>query len=284
MKKIISIFLFFLPIAVASEEITIPLPGGESMEFVWIEPGTFTMGTSEEWKEKWDEFNSSLHHELSFRAIPYSREFPKHSVTISKGFYMGKYEVNRGQWFAVMEPNREDRRSQSPIGRITVFEAMEYLETLSQQSGLTFRLPTEAEWEYAARAGSSSLWWFGDEWEDAEHGPNPWGLNNMVGGQCEYTSDALRFYSNEPQADPISPYRPKPGGMVVLRGGDGGGYQSLVEWPTHPWYTRSAYRMNVNTSLTMRSFGFRVVLEEEGITGIERKGWGEIKRKAEEGN
>ena len=261
----------------ASQEITIPLPGGESMEFVWIEPGTFTMGTPEEWADKWDEFNDSLH-PLSFKAIPYSREFPQHQVTISKGFYMGKYEVKRGQWFAVMRPSTEDRLSHNPVGSRTVFEAMEYLEILSQQSGLTFRLPTEAEWEYAARAGTTSLWWFGDEWEDTEHGPNPWGLFGMVGGVAEFTSDALRFYSNEPQVDPISPYRPKPGGMVVLRGGDNGGYQSLVEWPTHPWYTRSAYRMNVKTSLTLGSFGFRVVLEDDDVTGIEKAGWGEIKK------
>ena len=271
------ILLIVLSAASWASEISVSLPGGESMEFVWIEPGTFLMGTPEEWADKWNEWNSHLS-VMSTLRIPYSREFPQHSVTISKGFYMGKYEVKRGQWFAVMEPSREDRRVQDPIGDISVFEAMEYLEILSQQYSLSFRLPTEAEWEYAARAGTSSLWWFGDEWKDGEHGPNPWGLNDMVGGMAEFTSDALRFYSNDPQIDPISPYRPKPGGKVILRGGDNGGYQSLVEYPTHPWYTRSAYRMNVNTSLTMGSFGFRVVLEEGGITAIEKEGWGEIKK------
>ena len=71
------------------------------MEFVRIEPGTFLMGTSEKWKEKWDKFNSA--YVTSNIRIPYTNEFPQHKVTITKGFYLGKYEVSIGQWIALMD-------------------------------------------------------------------------------------------------------------------------------------------------------------------------------------
>ncbi len=246
------------------------------MEFAWIEPGAFLMGTSAAWKEAWDEENSRWS-EFSANRIPYSREFPQHPVTISKGFYLGTREVNRGQWFAVMDPGREERAPWALMTDITIFAIQEYLSRLNARSGQTFRLPSEAEWEYAARAGTATLWWFGDAWKERRPGPNPWGLYNMAGGAWEFTSDAVRFYADRPETDPTSPYRPQPGGRVMLRGGDDGKYHSLVEWPTHPWYTRSAYRMSASADFTMGSFGFRMVLEGNSPTAVERTSWGEIK-------
>lgn len=273
---LITFLCLLFPAWIYAQEITVPFPGGESMEFVWIEPGTFLMGTSEEWKEKWDEENSHWS-EFSSNRIPYSREFPQHQVTITKGFYLGKREVNRSQWFAIMDPDQEVRAPAPLITKITFFDIQEYLNRLNNQSGRTFRLPTEAEWEYAARAGTTTLWWFGDTWKDRTPGPNPWGLFNMVGGAWEFTSDAMRLYADQSEIDPISPYRPHPGGRVMLRGGDNGGYQSLVEWPTHPYYTRSAYRMSISADFTMLSFGFRILLEGDNPTAIEKKSWGKIK-------
>ena len=98
--------------------------------------------------------------------------------------------------------------------------------------------------------------------------------------QAEHgSSPAMRCDSMPigPETDPTSPYRPQPGGRVMLRGGDDGQYHSLVEWPTHPWYTRSAYRMSASADFTMGSFGFRMVLEGNSPTAVERTSWGEIK-------
>ncbi len=277
-KSIVVLFLAWSAWTYA-EEITVSLPGGESMEFIWIEPGTFLMGTPIEWKEKWDEYNSHKH-PLSFAAIPYSLEFPQHRVTITKGFYLGKREVNKGQWFSIMDPDQEVEKPEHFINDITIFDIEEYLDRLNDQTDLTFRLPTEAEWEYAARAGTTTLWWFGDKWieKNWQLFPNPWGLYNMNAGVMEFTSDDQRDYKDQPLIDPTNPYSPKPGGRVLLRGGDDGGYGYLVEWPTHPWYTRSAYRMAPPTKFTLPYFGFRMLLEEDNSTAIEKTSWGKVKK------
>ena len=290
-KMLILLLLVFPSWAYSSEqkEITISLPGGESMEFVRIEPGTFLMGTSEKWKEKWDKFNSA--YVTSNIRIPYTNEFPQHKVTITKGFYLGKYEVSIGQWIALMdlpEDRRPPRLIRSGMTQITWFEIQDWLAVLSEQSGLTFRLPTEAEWEYTARAGTTTLWWFGDDRKEAEDildgsaPPNPWGLHNMLGGVWEFTDDTMRKYYSQHEIDPVGPRRPWPGKTVVIRGGDNGAWQSLVEWPTFPWYSRCAWRGIWYTDRPTLSFGFRVLLEEDALTGIVgNKSWGEVKKKIE---
>ena len=307
-QTLIVLLLAWTSWAFASEprEITVPLPGGESAEFVWIEPGTFLMGTPDKWKEMWSEHNRIFRNYRSSQIPGYDREFPQHPVTITQGFYMGKYEATKSQWYAVMEPDRAVEQGGDPMSRITIFDVQEFLGLLNEQTGRTFRLPTEAEWEYAARAGTTTLWWWGDgctpeslgedcgvctfgldgrDCNDEIHvdpylDPNPWGLYEMVGGVWEYTSDALRFYADQHEVDPISPYRPQPRGRVVLRGGDqDGSYMSIIEWGgASLYFSRSAFRLNVHADRPWWTFGFRMVLEEESVTAIEKKSWGEVKK------
>ncbi len=286
-------FLYWFPIVVwANEEITVPLLGGESMEFVRIEPGTFLMGTSQEQKDKWDDFNSHKH-ELSFSRIPYSSEFPQHPVSITKTFYLGKYEVSRSQWFAVMDPDKEVAPFRLSITNITWLEIQDYLAILNEKSDLTFRLPTESEWEYAARAGTTTLWWFGDDPIEAERiipgssRPNPWGLYNIIGGVHEFIRCGFRNYAFLHEIDPVGPHPLTPEGKrkAILRGGDNGYYGAVVEWPTFPHYTRSAYRMSWDVDRPFGAFGFRVLLEDHTLTGVgEDESWGGVKKSTNNGS
>ena len=126
-------------------EITVDLPSGTSMRFVRIEAGSFLMGTTEDHQQQMDKYLG--HGE--------SREFPQHRVTLTKGFFLGKYEVTRGQWLAVMATEPEGwknfpaswRGSQRPATAISWLQIQEFMGFLSEFAGRTFRLPTEAEWE-----------------------------------------------------------------------------------------------------------------------------------------
>ena len=143
-------------------DVEVSLPGGEAMQLVRLEAGTFLMGTTLAQKRRWDAFNAQKH-PLSFSAIPYSSEFPQHPVTLTKAFYMGAYEVTRGQWFAVLDSSRQVRRPRRAMSNVSWLEVLHFIAALNELSGRTFRLPTEAEWEYAARAGTETLWFSGDD-------------------------------------------------------------------------------------------------------------------------
>ena len=187
--------------AYANEEATFELPGGATMDFVWIEPGTFTsiVVGPPDW----------IRHEQQ--------------ITITKGFYLGKYEVTQEQWKSVMGADPWDKpglrtKSGLRIGptRSAVYESWidchSFIARLNE--GVIeerYRLPTQAEWEYACRAGTSTEWSFGDdESELGEYAwyfdntlhvglgspqpagmkrPNPWGLYDMHGNVFEYCRD-----------------------------------------------------------------------------------------------
>ena len=204
---------------------SITLPGGVlvEMEMVWIEPGTFQMGsTDKEWRAESD-------------------EMPEHTVTISQGFFLGKYEVTEGQWNSVTIPPY--LRSLMP-GSIFVsrepeverWEAVQaFIRSLNSAVGSdVYRLPTEAEWEYACRAGTSTLWSFGDDVSQLRHYavyrpestqivgtklPNPWGLYDMHGNVAEWVQDYYdsNYYSYSPSVDPAGP---SSGSYRVVRGSD----------------------------------------------------------------
>ena len=168
----------------------------------------------------------------------YSNEGPQHRVTISKGFWLGKYEITQAQWEAVMGSNPSKYKGGNrPVGQVSWEEVQGFIGRLSQPAGSSvYRLPTEAEWEYACRAGTSTRWSFGDDesslkeyaWyggnnspdgtkEVGQKKPNPWGLYDMHGNVWEWCQDKWgSSYSSGSQIDPLGPTT---GSARALRGG-----------------------------------------------------------------
>jgi len=186
------------------------------IEFVKIPPGEFTMG-----------------------CVPgdtdcIEDEVPRHKVQLTKGFEMGKYEVTQAQWQAVMGSNPSDNKGpRNPVDNVSKNDMHAFLDKLNAQNdGYKYRLPTEAEWEYAARAGApdppkASLGdyaWFADNSNDESHPvglkkPNAWGLYDMLGNVRECVEDRAAYYDYAPLAEvSIDPKGPQGG-----RGGGGGG-------------------------------------------------------------
>ena len=169
-----------------------------------------------------------------------SDEKPRHRVRINEPFYLGKYAVTQEQWQRVMSTNPSSFKGpRNPVEDVRWEDCEAFLEKLNQQfgtAGATFRLPTEAEWEYACRAGSSTAWCFGDDeaslGEYAWHvlnsvsrthpvgqkRPNAWGLYDVHGNVSEWCADWYQdeYYGESPSDDPRGPTS---GSYRVLRGG-----------------------------------------------------------------
>ncbi len=192
--------------------------GNVQFEMVHVEGGTFRMGATEEQGE--DAFD---------------REKPVHRVTLSS-YLIGKHEVTQGLWEEVMgsNPSYNKQGGDYPVECVSWDDCQEFIEKLNARTGMEFRLPTEAEWEYAARggdrskgykyAGSNNLNEAG--WYDGNSGnhthpvgrkkPNELGLYDMSGNVVEWCEDRFGAYSNEAQTNPTGP---QSGGSRVLRGG-----------------------------------------------------------------
>jgi len=199
-------------------EITTSLPGGATMEMVWIEPGTFTMGAPDTEPERRDDGG------------------PQHEVTITRGFYLGKYELTQGQWESVMgaEPWSGESLVRDNLNHPAVYiswnDVQDFIAKLNDAEGSeVYRLPTEAEWEYTCRAGTTTRWSFGDDegqlgnyaWykdnacdigECYAHAvgtklPNPWELYDMHGNVQEWCEDwyDADYYGVSPSVDPAGP-------------------------------------------------------------------------------
>lgn len=186
------------------------------MEFVRIEAGTFQMGAND--REANDD------------------EKPVHTVRISQPFYLGTYEVTQAQWQAVMGSNPSASKGDTlPVEQVSWDDAQEFLRRLNaRERGVTYRLPTEAEWEYAARAESTGRWSFGDDasrlgqyaWYGDNAGgrthpvgqkqPNAWGLYDMHGNVWEWVQDWYGDYTSGTAVDPTGPTS---GAYRVYRGG-----------------------------------------------------------------
>ena len=173
----------------------------------------------------------------------YDDEKPVHSVRITQAFYLGKYAVTQRQWQVVMEnnPSRFMGDTNRPVEGVSWNDVQEFIRRLNAREGETrYRLPTEAEWEYAARAGSTTAYSFGDDdgqlddyaWYGKNAGntthpvgqklPNAWGLYDMHGNVWEWVQDWYGRYpagsggSAEATVDPTGPAQ---GANRVLRGG-----------------------------------------------------------------
>lgn len=191
-------------------ELTLDLGNGVKLDLVYIKPGTFVMGGESEKDGTWS-----------------CVELPKHEVTLTHGFYLGKYEVTQAQYQAVMgtNPSAASKDPACPADTISEGEALEFCMKLGEKTGKEARLPTEAEWEYACRAGTATAYFFGDDpaklgdyawFADNDGGkshpvgqkkPNPWGLYDIVGNVCERVSDtyAKDYYAKSPKVDPPGP-------------------------------------------------------------------------------
>ena len=282
--------LFWLPLGLgANEEISVEFPGG-IIEMVRIEAGNSLMGAPTELIEEWRQYNKEQRriYPTSHKEIWYSGEWPQHPVAITKAFYLDKYKVNRGQWFAIMDPDNEVYQPEIPISRVSWLDIQDYLILLNQQSDLYFRLPTEAEWEYAARAGTTTLWWTGDDEEEAEriirysYQPNPWGLVRILGGVMEFVADGEREYEDRHEIDPMGPDpRDTTDLYAILRGGDDQSYGIVIERSyAYPFYARSANRMLQSISRHRFWTGFRLPLEEKSLTSVrENESWGIFKKR-----
>jgi formylglycine-generating enzyme required for sulfatase activity len=247
-------------IATGEGIITVDLPGGSAMEFVWIEPGTFTMGSPDSEPGR------------------YSAEGPQHEVTISQGFYLGKFEITQGQWEAVMGATPWSGQSyvqlnpNHPAVYISWDDMQEFIQRLNEAAGEElYRLPTEAEWEYAVRAGTTTRWSFGDDegqlgdyawyYDNAWNAglqyaqpvgtklPNPWGLYDMHGNVWEWCQDwwGEKYYRSSPSIDPLGPAT---GSLRVLRGGHFGRDAQVV---------RSADRRRFSPDRRLNSLGARLL-------------------------
>ena len=186
-------------------------------EMVYVTGGTFTMGATAEQ-------GSDV----------YSDEKPTHSVTLSD-YYIGKYEVTQAQWRAVMGSNPSEWKGDNlPVENVSWNDIQEFIKKLNAQTGKKFRLPTEAEWEYAARganqskgykySGSNSISevsWYTDNSSSDVHpvgqkSPNELGIYDMSGNVWEWCSDWYGSYSSSSQTNSTGP---SSGSYRVLRGG-----------------------------------------------------------------
>jgi formylglycine-generating enzyme required for sulfatase activity len=215
-------FLVALTAVAQSPNASKPAPGGlknpTQIEFVKIAPGEFMMGCVEGDKDCLED------------------EVPRHRVRLTKAFELGKYEVTQAQWEAVMGPDTnpsETRGPKNPVDSVNKAEIHAFLDKLNAQNdGYKYRLPTEAEWEYAAGAGAPAIpraslgdyAWFADNSDDESHPvglkkPNAWGLYDMFGNVREWVDDRAAYYDYTPLPElSVDPKGPQPG-----RGGGGGG-------------------------------------------------------------
>jgi formylglycine-generating enzyme required for sulfatase activity len=233
----------------AKPNITITLPpsftNSIGMEFVLIPAGTFTMGSP-----FWDTYAAG-------------DEKPAHYVTISQPFYLGKYPVTQSQWEAVMgnNPSRFKDNPKRPVERVSWHDVHVFLRKLNERKGSGgYRLPTEAQWEYACRASTKTLRyhrrinWIGWYRENSSGQPQPvgqklpnaWGLYDMLGNVWEWCHDGMRTYTSASQIDPIGPI--DAGAFRVVRGGS---------WRFDARFVRAAVRLWVGPGNRIVSLGFR---------------------------
>jgi formylglycine-generating enzyme required for sulfatase activity len=199
-----------------------------------------------------------------------------HRVRLSRPFLMGVTEVTQGQWEALMGSRPWEGKSAKSnpshaASYVSWDDAVEFCRKLSEQAGKTYRLPTEAEWEYACRGGTTSMYHFGDNVSElgrfgwfAENAkgvgeryahvvgqklPNGWGLYDMHGNVYEWCGD---WYGDYPSGTVTDPRGPGSGSNRVLRGGS---------WFSYSLFSRSACRYGTSPGLRTHNLGFRLVLD-----------------------
>ena len=236
---------------VHSDNITIPVKDGISIDMVRVEAGTFTMGATAEMKDPWKE------------------EKPTHQVTLTNDYYIGKYEVTQALWKAVMGKNPSFFKGDNlPVEQVSWDDCQEFISKLNRITGKMFRLPTEAEWEYAARGGNNSrgyqysgsnnvldVAWVRDNSEKVTHAvgtkqPNELGIYDMSGNVWEWCQDWFGEYNNFSQVNPTGA---NSGSERVHRGGG-----RIL----HAWFCHSSCRFSYTPGTCDSDLGLRLVLSE----------------------
>lgn len=224
-----------------------PIPNSIGMKFTFIPEGEFMMGSEENDNEK-----------------------PVHKVTISKPFYLGIYPVTQREWKAVMENNPSNFKGDDlPVEKVSWNDVQKFIKKLNEKEGTNkYRLPSEAEWEYAARADLETRYSFGDNesklgeyaWYDensdrkthpvGEKKPNPWGLYDMHGNVCEWVQD--RWHSKYHGAPIDGSGWEEDDSVRVNRGGS---------WSNFARRCRSASRHSNSPVARDADLGFRLLKE-----------------------
>jgi formylglycine-generating enzyme required for sulfatase activity len=252
MRAVVLIFLFLIGTPAFGQQPK-AITNSSGMKLVLILPGTFTMGSPEEEnrRKRWE---------------------TQHQVSISNWYYLGRYEVTQGQYEEVMGNNPSKfKGAKNPVETVSWEDAVSFCTKLSEvpeekAAGRVYRLPTEAEWEYACRAGSTTAFgsgdsaesleefaWFGENPEDKHHPvgekkPNRWGLYDMHGNVFEWCHDLFASYPTGAATDPQGH---SGGSLRTYRGGSWFGVADGCRSASRNWYEasfRSSY------------IGFRVAL------------------------
>lgn len=225
---------------------TIKLPGGATMEMIWCAPGKFEMGSPPDEAGRFEDEK-------------------RHSVSITKGFWLGKYEVTQRQWESVMRSNYSKFKDpDNPMENVSWHDCEMFIRRVNAALGGVARLPTEAEWEYACRAGSdapvsgsgviSDMAWYDLNSNSHTHAvgknkPNAWGFYDMHGNVLEWCRD----WFSVPDGDAVDPKGPPSGSFKILRGGC---------WFFYDKDCRSAYRLKREPRLRNCIFGLRLACSE----------------------
>ena len=221
------------------------LGAGIKLDMVLIPAREFQMGSPE--SEKYHQDNAL-----------------QHEVTLTKPFYMGKYEVTQEQWESVMgnNPSSRTKGAKLPVTNVSWEDCQEFIKKLNEKTSGGYRLPTEAEWEYACRAGTTTAYSVGDKitpkdanYRDSKIGepvavgsykPNAFGLYDMHGNVWEWCEDWYADYQAGAVTDPKGPAT---GERRVLRGGS---------FNFYVWNTRSSFRFNLSPTSRYLFYGFRL--------------------------
>ena len=228
---------------------TLTLPGGAKMEMIYVAPGGFTMGSPESEEGRYNDET-------------------QHRVTLTNGFWLGKYEVTQAQWESVMGSNpSEFKGGDRPVEKVSWEDCQAFIRKVNAEAKRQFggdaRLPTEAEWEYACRAGTSgafagnidTMGWYGSGSGTSPVGkkkPNRWGFYDMHGNVWEWCGDWYAEYSGGSETNPAGAAS---GTDRVLRGGSWFSYEAR--------FCRSACRMHGSPGDPTDATGFRLACSQK---------------------
>jgi sulfatase modifying factor 1 len=225
-----------------------------SLDMLWVKPGTFEMGSPEDEEDREDD--ETLH-----------------EVTLTSGYWLGKHLVTQAQWEKVMGDNPSEFEGVNrPVDGVSWTDVTSFCEKLTEReskagrlpAGMEYQLPTEAQWEYACRAGTTTAYAFGDSLTEKDanfdenvdettdvgkYPANPWGFHDMHGNVDEWCADW--YGENYPTGNMTNPTGPAVGSRRVGRGG---------AWINSADFARSADRFRFVPALSYNFLGFRLSL------------------------